>query len=415
MSASPTTTPAVAPVEAIRAEFPALGRRYHGNPVAYFDGPGGTQVPAEVGEAMTQYLYRHNANTHWAYPTSAETDAMIESARQGLADFFHAKPTEIAFGLNMTTLTFHLARALGRAWQPGDEVLLTELEHHGNVAPWEALARERGVVIRALPLRPEDGTVDLEGLPGALGPRTRLLAITAASNSLGTVLDVAAACAIARQAGVLSFVDAVHAAPHFLLDVQAIGCDFLACSAYKFYGPHLGILFGREDLLARLDVPKVAPAPDTVPERIETGTQNHEGIAGALAAVDFLAGLGSGPNRRARLAAVYSELHRRSARLFQVLWEGLAPLRRVRLYGPPPDRPRTPTLGFTIQGIDPEGAARRLAERGLFLSHGDFYAQTVIERLGLAPRGLIRAGCACYTTEDEIDRLLGGVRDLAGK
>jgi cysteine desulfurase family protein (TIGR01976 family) len=340
---------------------------------------------------------------------------MIESARQGFADFFHAKPTEIAFGLNMTTLTFHLARALGRAWQPGDEVLLTELEHHGNVAPWEALARERGVLVRALPLRLDDGTVDLDRLPQALGPRTRLLAITAASNSLGTVLDVAAACAVARQAGVLSFVDAVHAAPHFLLDVQAIGCDFLAASAYKFYGPHVGVLFGREDLLARLDVPKVGPAPDTVPERIETGTQNHEGIAGALAAVDFLAGLGAGPNRRARLAAVYSELHRRSTRLFQSLWEGLAHLRRVRLYGPAPDRPRTPTLGFAIQGADPESVARQLAERGLFLSHGDFYARTVIERLGLAPQGLVRAGCACYTTEEEIDRLIAGVRELAGK
>jgi cysteine desulfurase family protein (TIGR01976 family) len=406
---------AVAPVEAIRAEFPALTRVHRGAPVAYFDGPGGTQVPGRVVEAMTQYLFRHNANTHWAYPSSAETDAMIESARQGFADFFHARPTEIAFGLNMTTLVFHLARALGRGWETGDEVVLTELEHHGNVAPWQALARERGIVVRALPLRVEDGTVDLSALDQALGPKTRLLAITAASNSLGTMLDVAAACAVARQAGVLSFVDAVHAAPHLLLDIQAIGCDFLACSAYKFYGPHLGILVGREDLLARLDVPKVAPAPDTAPERMETGTQNHEGIAGALAAVDFLAGLGSGPNRRARLAMVYSALHQRSRELFQSLWEGLANLRRVRLYGPPPDRPRTPTLGFTVEGLEPEAVARRLAERGLFLSHGDFYAQTVIDRLGLAPHGLVRAGCACYTTEEEIDRLVAGIRELVAR
>ncbi len=403
----------VATVEAIRARFPALSRVERGVPVAYFDGPGGTQVPEPVVDAMADYLYRHNANTHWAYPSSEETDAMIEAARQGFADFFHARPTEIAFGLNMTTLTFHLARALGRTWEAGDEVVLTELEHHANVAPWQALVRERGIVLRMLPLRLEDGTVELGDLPRVLGPRTRLLAISAASNSLGTILDVAAACGMARQAGVLTFVDAVHAAPHLLLDVRAIGCDFLACSAYKFYGPHLGILYGREELLTALDVPKVAPAPDTAPERLETGTQNHEGIAGALAAVDFLAGLGQGPTRRARLAAVYSELHQRSAALFRNLWESLAGMSRVRLYGPGLDAPRTPTLGFTLNGVSPEAAARRLAERGLFLSHGDFYAQTVVERLGLMPGGLIRAGCACYTTEGEIERLITAVSAIA--
>lgn len=409
---APGTTPQVASIETIRSAFPALNRTHRGNPVAYFDGPGGTQVPGAVAEAMTDYLLRHNANTHWAYPTSAETDAMIEAARAGFADFFHCRPDEIVFGLNMTTLAFHLARALGRTWQPGDEVVVTELEHHGNVAPWQALARERGIVLRSLPLRIEDGTVDLNGLEKLLGPRTRLLAITAASNSLGTVLDVGAACTMARQAGLLSWVDAVHAAPHVLLDVQAIGCDFLACSAYKFYGPHVGVLFGRGALLASLDVPKVAPAPDTAPERIETGTQNHEGIAGALAAVDFLAGLATGSNRRARLAAAFSELHRRGMALFRNLWEELSGLRGVTLYGPPPGAPRTPTLGFTLRGMSPEAVARRLAERGLFLSHGDFYAQTVVERLGLVPDGLVRAGCACYTSEAEVERLIEGVRAL---
>jgi len=402
----------VAPVESIRARFPALARLEHGVPVAYFDGPGGTQVPEPVVEAMTRYLYRHNANTHWAYPSSEETDAMIAAAREAFADFLNASPAEIVFGLNMTSLTFHLARALGRGWEPGDEVVITELEHHANVAPWQALARERGVVVRTLPLRLEDGTVDLGGLGQVLGKRTRLIAVTAASNSLGTVLDVAAACGVARQAGVLTFVDAVHAAPHLLLDVRAIGCDFLACSAYKFYGPHIGILYGREELLARLDVPKVGPAPDTAPERVETGTQNHEGIAGAFAAVEFLAGLGHGSTRRARLATAYSELHHRSAVLFRNLWESLAAMGPVRLYGPGLDLPRTPTLGFTVKGVTPEAAVRRFAERGVFLSHGDFYAQTVIDRLGLGPDGLIRAGCACYTTEGEIDRLVSAVSGL---
>jgi len=402
----------VAGVEAIRAQFPALERSHQGNRVAYFDGPGGTQVPRAVVDAMADYLYHHNANTHWAYPTSVETDALIEQARVAVGDLLNAAPAEIAFGLNMTTLTFHLARALGRDWSAGDEVVVTELEHHGNIAPWQALVRELGLKLRVLPLVVKDGTLDLSGLPGLFGPRTRLLAIGAASNALGTVTDVAAACVMARQAGVLSFVDAVHAAPHVLMDVRAIGCDFLACSAYKFYGPHIGILYGRRERIEALDVPRLLPAPDTAPERLETGTQNHEGIIGAGAAVDFLAGVGHGPTRRARLASAFSELHQRSGALLSRLWEGLAREGRVRLYGPPPDAPRTPTIAFTVQGLSAEAVARRLAERGVFLSHGDFYAATVVERLGVAEEGLVRAGCACYTTSEEIDRLLAGVRAL---
>lgn len=402
----------VASLEAIRAEFPALTRVHAGKPVAYFDGPGGTQVPRAVADAMTDYLYRHNANTHWAYPSSEETDAMIEAARQAVADLFNARSDEIAFGLNMTTLTFHLARALGRGWATGDEVIITELDHHGNVGPWQALAREKGIVLRTLPMRVEDGTLDISLLRDLLGPRTRLLAIGAASNSLGTIVDVAAACSLARQAGVPSFVDAVHAAPHMLLDVHAIGCDFLACSAYKFYGPHVGILFGRKERIEALDLPKVLPAPDYAPERLETGTQNHEGIVGAGAAVDFLAGLGSGSTRRARLAAAYSELHRRGAALLRQLWEGLREHRRVRLYGPPPEAPRTPTVAFTVSGRDSKTVARRLAERAVFVSHGDFYAATVVERLGVQESGLVRAGCACYTTAEEVDRLLAAVGGL---
>ena len=380
--------------------------------MAYFDGPGGTQVPRRVAEAMTDYLYHHNANTHWAYPTSAETDALLHEARAAAGDFLNASPEEIAFGLNMTTLTFHLARALGREWSAGDEVIITELDHHANVAPWQALARERGIVLRTIPLRVNEGTLDLTVLPRLLGPKTRLVAIGAASNVLGTITDVAAVCAMARQAGALSFVDAVHAASHVLLDVRAIGCDFLGCSAYKFYGPHVGLLFGRKERIEQLDLPKVLPAPDTAPERLETGTQNHEGIVGAMAAVDFLAGLGSGPTRRARLASAFSELHHRGSVLLARLWEGLAGERRIQLYGPPPGSPRTPTLSFTVQGMPAEAVSRRLAERGVFTSHGDFYAITVLERLGLVESGLVRAGCACYTSADEVDRHIGGVKHL---
>ena len=402
----------VARLDAIRAEFPALARVYRGHRVAYFDGPGGTQVPRSVADAMTDYLLYHNANTHWAYPSSIETDALLDQARAAAADFLNASPDEVAFGLNMTTLTFHLARALGREWAAGDEVIITELDHHANVAPWQALARERGIVLRTIPLRVDDGTLDLSVLPGLLGSRTRLVAIGAASNVLGTVTDVAAVCAMARQAGALSFVDAVHAASHLLVDVRAIGCDFLGCSAYKFYGPHVGLLFGRKERIEQLDLPKVLPAPDTAPERLETGTQNHEGIVGAMAAVDFLAGLGSGPTRRARLASAFSELHHRGAALLSRLWDGLAGERRIRLYGPRPGAPRTPTLSFTVQGMPAETVSRRLAERGVFVSHGDFYAITVLERLGLVESGLVRAGCACYTSTEEVDRLIAGARNL---
>jgi cysteine desulfurase family protein (TIGR01976 family) len=310
----------------------------------------------------------------------------------------------------MTTLTYHLARALGRAWGPGDEVVVTELDHHANVDPWRALARERGVTVRAVPFDPATGRLDWGALEQALSPRTRLLAIGAASNALGTVTDVARACALARAAGALAFVDAVHYAPHALVDVRALGCDFLACSAYKFYGPHVGVLFGRRERLEQLDVPKLAPAPDWVPERVETGTLNHEGIAGAAAAVDFLASFSPGATRRERLAGAFAALHRRGQDLLERLWEGLAGVGGVRLYGPRPGESRTPTVAFTVAGRTTDQVATALAAEGVFVSSGDFYAATVIARLGLTPDGLIRAGCACYTTADEVDRLVAGVR-----
>jgi cysteine desulfurase family protein (TIGR01976 family) len=396
----------------IRGSFPALARLHGGVPVAYFDGPGGTQVPLAVADAMREYLLHHNANTHWRYPTSEETDRLIAGAREALADFLAASPAEIVFGANMTTLTFHLARALGRGWGPGDEIVITDLDHHANVAPWRALERERGVMIRSVPFDRAAGQLDWPALERSLSARTRILAIGAASNALGTVSDVARACALARAAGALSFVDAVHYAPHTLVDVGAVGCDFLACSAYKFYGPHVGILYGQRDRLEALDVPKLTPAPDTAPERMETGTLNHEGIVGAAAAVDFLASLASGSGRRERLARAFTALHQRGQMLFERLWDGLGGIGGVTRYGPPPGQPRTPTVGFAVAGRASDDVAAALAARGVFVSNGDFYATTVVQRLGLAPDGLVRAGCACYTTADEIDRLVDGVRRL---
>ena len=399
-------------VEEIRRCFPALARTHNGYPVAYFDGPGGTQVPQTVVEAMNDYLYHHNANTHWAYPTSEETDAIIDCARSTLAEFVNAGPTEIVFGANMTTLTFHLARALGRQYERDDEIVVTELDHHANVAPWRTLEKERGVKVRVVQMIPETGELDWDDFSRQLTGRTKLVAMGAASNALGTINDVKRAREMAHSSGAQIFVDAVHFAPHGLIDVRDWKCDFLACSAYKFYGPHIGVLYGRHDLLGSLDFPKLIPAPDAAPESAETGTQNHEGIAGAAAAVDFLASLAPGPTRRERLHAALDQLHQRGSALFTQLWDGLSKIAGVRLYGPPPGVARTPTLAFTLDGMPSMEVAKKLAERGVFLSHGDFYAMTVIERLGQARQGVVRAGCACYTTPEEVDRLLAGMHCL---
>ncbi len=405
---------AVLATDGIRAQFPALGRRHNGTPVAYFDGPGGTQVPRAVVDAMTSYLLEHNANTHWRYPTSRETDAIIDEARRALADFLGADRSEVAFGANMTTLTFHLARGLGRGWGTDDEIVITELDHHANVAPWRALERERGVRVTMVPIVPESGQVDWPALEQALARKPKLLAIGAASNALGTITDVGRAAKLAREAGALTFVDAVHYAPHRLVDVRAIGCDFLACSAYKFYGPHVGVLYGRGERLAAVDIPKLQPAPESAPERLETGTLNHEGIAGAAAAVAFLASLASGDDRRGRLRASLGELHRRGQALVERVLTGLAAIDGVQVYGPPASAPRTPTVSFTVGDRHADEIADALAEEAVFVSTGDFYATSVVERYGLAGRGgLIRAGCAAYTTADEVNRLVDGVARVA--
>jgi cysteine desulfurase family protein (TIGR01976 family) len=403
----------IASVEDIRARFPALARTEGSTPVAFFDGPGGTQVPRSVADAMTDYLLYHNANTHWVYPTSVETDAMLAQARQTLADFLGATAGEISFGANMTTILFHVARAIGRSLSPGDEIIVTELDHHANIAPWQALAKERGAVLKWLPLDLETYRHEEGALQSLLSARTKVVAIGAGSNILGTISDVTAMVALAKQAGAITVVDAVHFAPHALVDVKAIGADFLLCSAYKFYGPHIGICYGRHEATAALDLPRLEPAPDYVPECLETGTQNHEGIVGAAAAVDFLASLaGAEGSRRDRLRTVMHALHERGDALLRQLWDGLHEIDGVTVFGPPPGTARTPTVSFHVQGFASEQVARFLAPRGVYVSNGDFYATTVARRLGLAHEGLVRVGCSCYTTADEIARLVSGVRAL---
>lgn len=404
----------LASLEKIRSHFPALERLHNGYPVAYFDGPGGTQVPRAVADAMVDYLYHHNANTDWAYPTSAETDEAIAYARGAVADFLNASADEIVFGTNMTTLTFHLSRALGRRLSPGDEIIVTELDHHANSDPWRELARDRELCIQTVRMIPETGQLDWDHFGELVNQRTRIVAVGAASNALGTINDVRLATDMAHSVGALSVVDAVHYAPHCLADVRTIDCDFLVCSPYKFYGPHMGVLYGKRELIETTQFPKLRPAHDTAPERAETGTLDHEGIVGTGAAVDFFASLsGAGNTRRERLKATFGELHSRGSKLIKQMWDGLSETDRVTLYGPSPESPRTPTLSFTIDGIGSRNVARHLAELGIFCSHGDFYAMTVVETLGLSEVGLVRAGCAMYTSEDEVSRLIDGVRGLA--
>jgi cysteine desulfurase family protein (TIGR01976 family) len=417
----------------IRAQFPALEREHNGYPVAYFDAPGGTQVPRVVVDAVTDYLLHHNANTHWEYPTSHETDAIIESARHTLADFVNASASEIVFGPNTTSIIYHLSRALGRTMGPGDEIVITELEHHANVAPWQALVTERGVTLHVAQMDPESGQLDWNDFERLVTRRTKMVAFGAGCNALGTVNDYRRAVELAHSVGALTLIDAVHYAPYFLTDVREMDCDFLTCSAYKFYGPHVSVFYGKQDLLDAIDFPRLEPAPAAAPERVEMGTLNHEGIAGAAAAVDFYASLvghGAGSKsvrpgsvsdrasvseltRRGALISAFAGLRSHSEPLVKKLWDNLSQIKGVRLYGPPPERERTPTVSFLVNGVASTEVARKLSERGLFVSHGDFYAQTVIDRLDLQPEGLVRVGCACYTSEEEVERLIESVREIA--
>ena len=416
MSAPQSSAP-ISTTAQIREAFPSLERIHNGFPVAYFDGAGGTQTPRVVVDAVADYLLNHNANTHWEYPTSHETDAIIDSARHTFADFLNASVNEVVFGPNTTTMIYHLSRALGRTLGPGDEIVTTELEHHANIAPWQALVTERGLTLKLAQMDPETGQLDWNDFERLVTRKTKLVAFGAGCNALGTVNDYRRAVEVAHAVGALALVDAVHYAPYFLCDVKATDCDFLTCSAYKFYGPHVSVFYGKKDLLESIDFPKLQPAPDYAPERAEMGTQSHEGIAGAAAAVEFYASLAAQAaslrTRRDRLQSAFAGLRAHSSPLVQRLWEALSNINGVRLYGPTPDVERTPTVSFVIKNVASTEVARRLSERGLFASHGDFYAQTVIERLELGPEGLVRVGCACYTSDEEIDRLIEAVKEIA--
>jgi cysteine desulfurase family protein (TIGR01976 family) len=402
----------ILPINQIRSHFPSLKRTHNNFPVAYFDGPGGTQVPNIVVEAVSNYLLNHNGNSGWAYPTSEETTELVEKARQTFAYFFNSQPNEIVFGANMSTLTFHLSRALGQKLNEGDEIIVTELDHHANIDPWVRLQKEFGIVVKSVKFNPQDGQLNWTDFENKLSSKTKIVAVGAASNALGTINDIKKASQLAHAMGALVFVDAVHYAAHHLIDIKEMDCDFLACSPYKFYGTHTGVLYGRHDLLQEIDFPKLVPAYNSAPCNAETGTPNFEGIMGAAAAVDFLASLAEGNSTREKLKNAFSGLEHRGDKLLEKLWYGLKEVKGVTIYGPGPDSPRTSTISFTVDNYSSEEVTRKLVEQGLFTSHGDFYATTVVEKLGLTESGLVRVGCACYTTEEEVDRLLIGVASL---
>jgi cysteine desulfurase family protein (TIGR01976 family) len=406
----------------IRAQFPSLSQTLDGRPVVFFDNPGGTQCPQPVIDAVAGYMLRDNANHGGAFATSRRSDAMLADAHAAIADMLGAASAdEIVFGANMTTLTFGLSRALARQLSAGDEIVVTHLDHDGNVGPWLHVAADRGAVVRWVDINP-DCTLDLDSLRRQLSAKTKIVAVGYASNAVGTINDVATITRLAHDAGALVFVDAVQYAPHGPIDVQAIGCDFLACSAYKFFGPHVGILYGRLDLLERLEAYKVRPALNRPPDKFETGTLNHEGIAGTLAAVEYLASLAdgivpAGASRRSRVRAAMSAIRGHEQELTVRLLEGLGGVPGLRIHGiadPCRAGERVPTVSFTTEGRKPREIAERLGDKGIFVWDGNFYALALTERLGLEPSGgLLRVGLAHYNTADEVDRLVQEMRSLA--
>ena len=401
----------------LRRQFPALQDLYNGQSAVFFDNPGGTQVPQRVIDAMVDYLARRNANTHGLFETSKRTDATIAGARQAAADLLGAKPDEIVFGANMTSLAFHLSRSLGRELQAGDEIVVTRLDHDANVAPWVALARDIGASVQVADVDLETCTLDMEHVRSLITARTKLVAVGYASNLSGTINDVRTVVQWAKEAGALSFVDAVQYAPHGLIDVKELDCDFLACSAYKFFGPHVGVLYGKPEHLARLLPYKVRPADDAAPDRWETGTKNHEGLAGLTAAVDYLADLGSlyggamfSAPRRAKLIAAWTEIDRYEQMLIERLIGGLQAIKRVRVYGITNRadwRRRVATVSIRKEGTTPAQLAEALAAENIFAWNGNFYALGISEALGVEESGgLLRLGLVHYNTLDEIDRCL---------
>ncbi|HEV8048888.1 MAG TPA: cysteine desulfurase-like protein [Terriglobales bacterium] len=405
----------------VRSQFPSLAQSVNGQPAVFLDGPGGTQVPQRVIDAISDYLKLDNANTAGAYATSRRTDSTIAGARSAMADFLNCDLDEVVFGPNMTSLTFAISRSIGRELGPGDEIVLTHLDHDANISPWRAL-EERGVSIRMVEIHEDDCTLDMDDLARKITDRTKLVAVGYASNAVGTINDVREIIRLAHERGAMAYIDAVHYAPHGQIDVRALDCDFLACSTYKFFGPHMGVLYGKREHLKRLEPYKVRANTNAIPNRWEWGTLNHECIAGITACVDYLTDLGrrvnsSASNRRAAVLAAYEAIQKHERELMESLIRGLAAIPGLKLYGisdPKRFDQRCPTLAVRIKAHTPLELATRLGERGLFTWDGNYYALNLTERLDVEKDGgFLRIGLAHYNTAKEVERFLAALREIA--
>jgi cysteine desulfurase family protein (TIGR01976 family) len=402
----------------LRAQFPALQLEVNGETAVFLDGPGGTQSPQTVLDALSGYLAYGSSNLSGPFVTSQHADVVVADARQAMADLLNAnRPEEVSFGQNMTSLTFSFSRALSRTWQAGDEIVVTRLDHDANISPWLMAAEDRDVTVRWLDFNPADCTLNLADLPGLLNEKTRLLAITAASNAVGSITDLGTAVQMAHAAGALAYIDAVHYTPHGLVDVQAIDCDFLVCSVYKFFGPHTGVLYGKYEHMESLTAYKVRPASNHAPGKWETGTQSFESLAGVTAAVEYLASIGEGETRRARLVQAMERTKSYEMMLGERFLLGATAVPGLKVYGIIDIErlaERTPTFAVSLAGFTPEQVAAYLGEQGIFVWDGHYYAIAVMERLGLLDKGgLVRIGFAHYNTVDEVDRLLAALTQLA--
>ena len=423
MSATTNVVPQVLTLDIqwIRRQFPALRQTVNGKPAVFFDAPGGTQVPQRVIDAISEYLLKWNANLGGAFLTSQRSDLIVEQAHQAMADFFNCSPDEVVFGANMTTLTFALSRAIGRELKSGDELLVTCLDHDGNVSPWVCL-EERGAKVRTADIKPADCTLDMFDLQAKIRRTTKLVAVGWAANAVGTINDVREAIRLAHDVGAMTFLDAVHYAPHGLIDVKEVDTDFLACSSYKFFGPHQGILYGKREQLLRLRPYKLRVCSEKLPDRWETGTQNHECMAGVTAAIDYIAEVGRHHSsethtRREAIVAAYEVFHQHERELVVQLIRGLLEIPGVAFYGitdPAKFDQRTPTVAIRLEGYTPRELATLLGERGIFTWDGNYYAINLAERLGVQQSGgMVRIGLAHYNTAEEVERLLGELRAVA--
>jgi cysteine desulfurase family protein (TIGR01976 family) len=435
MSTIATTAPAL-DLTYVRSQFPSLSQTVNGHPAAFLDGPGGTQVPQRVIDAISAYLSHDNANTGGAYATSRHTDAMIARARAAMADFLNCGADEVVFGPNMTSLTFAISRAIGRELKPGDEILVTRLDHDANVSPWLAMAEDRGVTVRWVEIHDEDCTLDMADLAAKINKNTKLVTVGYASNAVGTINPVKQIIQIAHKAGALAYVDAVHYGPHGLIDVAALDCDFLACSTYKFFGPHMGVLYGKREHLKRFRPYKVRPNTNAIPNCWEWGTLNHECIAGIEACVEYIADLGrravecgdgrlgrpssearpSTLTRRAAIEAAYTAIHEHERSLLERMMSGLKTTPGLKIYGitdPARFNDRCATFAVRIEGRTPVELATKLGDRGFFTWDGNYYALNLTERLDVERSGgFLRIGLFHYNTADEVDRVLDCLGNL---